>query len=333
MYRLKAEWERQNAIILAFPHEDTDWRDDLDKNRAPFFKMAQAIGYSQLVYLLVKDVEDAKRYFCSTNNIIFIKVDFNDTWVRDYGPISVEHDGKSALLDFRFNGWGGKFEASLDNEVSKKLYSMGFLGRGEFRSLDIELEGGSIDTNGIGDLLTTKSCILNPNRNSGGLSQKEAEEIFEIYFGTKRVHWIENSYLEGDDTDGHIDMLARFVNKDTICYIKCEDPSDSHYKVMQEMERELKLLKGEFGKAFNLVPLPFTEPKYGKDGNRLPSSYANFLITNSALIFPTYQDKKDKEARDIFAKLFKNREIIGMPSLSLIEQGGSVHCSTMQVSF
>jgi len=333
MIRLKAEWERQNAIVLAFPHEDSDWGDNLDKNRAPFFKMAQAIGYSQLVYLLVKDVEDAKRYFCSTNNIIFIKSDFNDTWVRDYLALSCEQNNKPLMLDFTFNGWGGKFEASLDNNISKELHKKGFFGACEFKSLEIELEGGSIDTNGIGDLLTTKSCILNPNRNSEGLSTSEAEEIFAKYFGTSRVHWIENSYLEGDDTDGHIDMLARFVNKDTICYIKCEDPSDSHYKFMQEMERELKLLKGEFGKTFNLVPLPFTEPKYGKDGNRLPSSYANFLITNKAIIFPTYQDKKDKEARDIFAKLFKDREIIGMPSLSLIEQGGSVHCSSMQVSF
>ncbi len=327
--RLKAEWERQNAILLAFPHEDSDWRENLDKNRAPFFKMAQAIGYSQLVYLLVKDVEDAKSYFCSTNNIIFIKSEFNDTWIRDYGVLSCN----STLLDFKFNGWGGKFEAILDNKVSKNLYSMGFLGRGELISLDIELEGGAIDTNGAGDLLTTKDSILNPNRNSGGLSQKEAEEIFAKYFGTKRVHWIENSYLEGDDTDGHIDNLARFVNQDTICYIKCEDCQDSHYKHLQELEKELKLLKAENGKSFNMIPLPFTEPKLSSDSSRLPASYANFLITNKAIIYPTYQSAKDKEARDIFSNIFKNREIIGIPSLTLIEQGGSVHCSSMQVSF
>ncbi len=188
--RLKAEWERQNAILLAFPHEDSDWRENLDKNRAPFFKMAQAIGYSQLVYLLVKDVEDAKSYFCSTNNIIFIKSEFNDTWIRDYGVLSCD----TALLDFKFNGCGGKFEATLDNKVSKNLHSIGFLGRGELISLNIELEGGAVDTNGAGDLLTTKDCILNPNRNSGGLSKKEAEDIFAKYFGTKRVHWIQNCY-------------------------------------------------------------------------------------------------------------------------------------------
>jgi len=331
--RLKAEWERQNAVILAFPHEDSDWKDNLDKNRAPFFKIAQAIGYSQLVYLLVKDIEDAKRYFCSTNNIIFIKMDFNDTWVRDYGVFSIENGDKNLLLDFKFNGWGGKFEAFLDNQVNKKLYSKGFFGRGEFESIDIELEGGAIDTNGANDLLTTKSCILNPNRNSGDLTQKDANKIFERYFGIKRVHWIENSYLEGDDTDGHIDNLARFVSKDTICYLKCEDSSDSHYKQFQEFERELKKLKGEFGKPFNLISFPFTEPIFNSSGNRLPSSYINFLITNRAIVFPTYQSSKDKEAREIFEKLFPNREIIGVPSLSLIEQGGSIHCSTMQVSF
>jgi len=328
--RLKAEWERQNLVLIAFPHKNSDWAQDLEASRAPFFKMAQAIAYSQLVYLLCDDVEEAKSYFCSTTNIIFIKANFNDTWTRDYGALSIEDSGVNKLLDFRFNGWGGKFDASLDNSVNKQLKEKGFFSA-PLEAIDFELEGGAIESNGKGTILTTKSCLLNKNRN-GGLNKSSAEKLLEQYLGANRVLWIENSYLEGDDTDGHIDMLARFVAKDTIAYIKCEDSADSHYKSLVEMEKELKHFRQENGVPYNLVPLPFTKPKY-KDNARLPASYANFLITNKAVIVPAYQDSKDKEAVEIIRGLFKDREIIPMPSLKLIEQGGSIHCSTMQVSF
>jgi len=331
MRRVKAEWERQNAVLLAYPHKNSDWNEDLETAKIPFFKMAQAIAYSQMVYLLCDDINEAKKDFCSTTNIIFIEAKYNDTWIRDYGPISADENGKNILLDFKFNGWGGKFEASLDNKVTKFLHSKGFFGATPLISYDFELEGGAIESDGSGTILTTKSCLLNPNRN-GGLSQKEAERALKEYLGAKRVLWIENSYLEGDDTDGHIDMLARFISKDTIAYIKCEDSQDSHYKSLLEMERELKSFKTSEGKAYNLIPLPFPQPKY-KDANRLPASYANFLITNKAIIAPTYQDKQDKIALETLKELFPTREVIPIPSLKLIEQGGSVHCSSMQVSF
>ncbi len=328
--RFKAEWERQNLILMAYPHKNSDWGDDLEAAKVPFFKMAQAIAYSELVYLLCDDANEAKKDFCSTTNIIFIEAKYNDTWVRDYGPLSLDLKGQSALADFKFNGWGGKFEASLDNEVTKFLHSKGFFGASKLISLDYELEGGAIESDGEGTILTTKSCLLNPNR--GAKTQSEVEEFLAKNLGAKRVLWVENSYLEGDDTDGHIDMLARFVSPDTIAYIKCEDTKDSHYKSLLEMERELKSFKRADGRAYNLVPLPFTEPKY-KNNARLPASYANFLITNKAIILPTYQSPKDKEAIEILKELFPTREIIPIPSLKLIEQGGSIHCSTMQVSF
>ena len=332
MRRLKAEWEQQNAVLMALPNANTDWVDvGLEQSAGVFRKIAQAIGYSQMVYMLVDDEAKAKKHFCSTNNIIFIKADFNDTWTRDYGALSIECNGANKLLDFKFNGWGGKFEASLDNGVNRYLKSRGFFGAAELESYEIELEGGAIDSDGAGTILTTKSCLLNKNRN-GGLSQNEAEEILSSKFGAKRVLWVENSYLEGDDTDGHIDMLARFVSPDTIAYLKGEASADIHYKSLQELEKELKSFKQADGKAYNLVPLPFTEPKY-KDNERLPASYANFLITNKALLFPTYQSQKDKLAHEIFKKLFPNREVIPIPCLKLIEQGGSLHCSTMQISF
>ena len=330
MRRLKAEWERQNLILMAFPSKNSDWSDDLESARVPFYKLAQAIAYSQLVYLLCDDVKEAKSYFCSTTNIIFIEANYNDTWVRDYGPLSAKDNNRDILLDFIFNGWGEKFDASLDNKINRYLKERGFLA-GELESIDFVLEGGAIESDGAGTILTTKSCLLNPNRN-GPLSQKEVEEYLGRYLGAKRVLWVENSYLEGDDTNGHIDMLARFINKDTIAYLKCEDSSDIHYKSLLELEKELKSFKSIDNKPYNLIPLPFTEPKY-KDNKRLPSSYANFLITNKAVIIPTYESKKDKEAIEIFKKLYPTKEIIPIPSLKLIEQGGSIHCSTMQVSF
>jgi agmatine deiminase len=329
--RLKAEWEKQNAIIMAFPHENTDWSEDLESAKAIFYKMAQAIGYSQLVYFLCKDAKEARDYFCSTTNIIFIECDFNDTWLRDYGPLSLEIDGKSALANFKFNGWGGKFEAALDNGVTSFLHSKGYFGASELKSFDYELEGGAIESDGCGTILTTKSCLLNKNR--GAKSQSEVEDFLAKSLGAKRVLWVENSYLEGDDTDGHIDMLARFVDENTIAYLKCDDPQDSHYKSLQALEEELKSFRQANGKPYNLVALPFTEPKYSASGSRLPASYANFIITNKAVVVPTYQSPKDKEAVAIFKELFKDKEIIPLPSLKLIEQGGSLHCSSMQVSF
>ena len=332
MRRLKAEWERQNAVLMALPNENTDWADvGLEQSASVFRKIAQTIGYSQMVYMLVNDEKEAKKHFCSTNNIIFIKAEFNDTWTRDYGALSIEESGANKLLDFTFSGWGGKFEATLDNKINNFLKGKGFFGGAELESYEMELEGGAIDSDGAGTILTTKSCILNPNRN-GGLSQADAEDILSQKLGAKRVLWVENSFLEGDDTDGHIDMLARFVSVDTIAYLKCEDTADSHYKSLQELERELKSFKQPSGEPYNLVVLPFTEPKI-KDGERLPASYANFLITNKSLLFPTYQSLKDKEAEQIFKKLFPNKEIIPVPCLKLIEQGGSLHCSTMQISF
>jgi len=331
--RLKAEWERQNAVVMALPNKNTDWANsNLEGAIANIVRIAQAIAFYQMVYMLCDDAKKAKEYFCSTANIIFIEAPYNDTWTRDYIALSAVEKNRDILLDFKFNGWGGKFEASLDNKVSKFLHSKGFFGRAKLKSFEFELEGGAIESDGEGTLLTTKSCLLNKNRN-GGLSQSEAEEFLSKNLGAKKVLWVENSYLEGDDTDGHIDMLARFVNRDTIAYLKCQDSQDSHYKSLLELEKELKSFKTIDGKPYNLVPLPFTKPIYDKSGNRLPSSYANFLITNKALIFPTYKSSKDKIAQETFKKLFPNKEVIPIPCLNLIEQGGSLHCSTMQVSF
>ena len=318
---------------MSFPHEDTDWAEDgLQEALSPFVRIAQAIAYSEAVYIICKDKNKISSMFCNTNNMTFIELPTNDTWIRDYGYISIFEDGKKRLLDFTFDGWGGKFEASLDNSVNSALHKKGYMGITPLEKVDFVLEGGSIDSDGDGTILTTTKCLCNPNRN-GGLSKKEVERKLNEKLGAKRVLWLDNGYLAGDDTDSHIDTLARFVNKETIVYVKCDNKDDEHYEALKKMYEELKTFKRSDNKPYILVPLPMTEAIYNKKGDRLPATYANFLICNDTLIYPTYGDKNDKVVDAIFKKLFPNKEIIPINSRKLIEQGGSLHCSTMQVAY
>jgi agmatine deiminase len=319
---------------MAFPHDNTDWASDgkLKDAIVPFLRISQAIAYSQSVYILCKNRSEIESLFCSKNNMTFIEVDFDDTWTRDYGALSIEEDGKNRLLDFIFDGWGGKFKADLDNKINQTLHKKGYFGITPMESIDFVLEGGSIESDGEGTILTTSSCLCNQNRN-GGKDKSQIEEILHQYLGAKRVLWLENGYLAGDDTDSHIDTLARFVSNDTIVYQSCEDPADEHFHALKEMESELKNLKRVDGRAYNLISLPLPEPKFSKDGRRLPATYANFLITNSSVILPTYKDISDKKVVEIFKEIFPSREIIPIDASKLIEQGGSIHCSTMQIDY
>ena len=332
MRRLRAEWERQKAVMLAFPHEGTDWakRGELHKAYAPFVRMAQAIAYSQAVYILCRQKEEIEELFCSRRNITFIELEYNDTWIRDYGVLSLEEDGEALLMDFRFDGWGGKYEAEADNRVNSILHGRGYFATATMQSVDFVLEGGSIESDGRGTILTTSSCLCNPNRN-GGLSKEEVEERLSRYIGAKRILWLDHAYLEGDDTDGHIDMLARFVDEETIAYVSCEDRDDPHYEELSSMEAQLRSMRREDGEAYRLIPLPMCEAVYDEEGRRLPASYANFLICNEALLYPSYGVPSDKEADALFRRIFPAREIIPIPCRKLIEEGGSLHCSSMQL--
>ncbi len=333
MRYMPAEWELQRVVILSFPHEETDWADDnIKKALTTFVRIAQAIAYSQPVYIICKDQSQISGLFCSKNNISFIEIPTNDTWIRDYGYISIKEDDQIKLLDFTFDGWGGKFEATFDNSVNRALYQRGYMGITPLESIDFVLEGGSIESDGHGTILTTSKCLCNPNRNSG-LRKVEIEKNLNDYLGVERILWLDYGYLAGDDTDSHIDTLARFVNPETIVYVKCSDNSDEHYEELCKMELQIKEFRTKEGKAYQLIPLPMTRAIYDKDKNRLPSTYANFLITNKALIYPSYSDENDKKVGDIFKKLFPDREIIPINCLKLIEQGGSLHCSTMQVVY
>ena len=337
MIVMPAEWEKQQCVLMSFPHEETDWHDtnneaELKASLTPFIRIAQAIAYGQAVYIICKDKTKISSLFCSPRNLTFIEIPTNDTWIRDYGYISIKEDEKNKLLDFTFDGWGGKFEASLDNTVNSALHKKGYMGTTPLESIDFILEGGSIESDGEGTILTTSACLCNPNRN-GGLSKKEVEEKLSTHLGTERILWLDYGYLAGDDTDSHIDTLARFVNTTTIMYVKCEDETDEHYEALEKMQTELQNFKTKEGKPYTLISLPMTEAIFNENNERLPATYANFLITNDALIYPAYNDKNDKVAHEIFKTFFTDKEIIPINCLKLIEQGGSLHCSTMQIAY
>ena len=334
---MPAEWEKQQCTLMSFPHEETDWHNpdnhaELQASLSPFIRIAQAIAYGQAVYIICKDKSKTASLFCSPRNLTFIEIPTNDTWIRDYGYISIKEDGEKKLLDFTFDGWGGKFEATLDNTVNTSLHKKGYMGTTPLKSIDFVLEGGSIESDGEGTILTTSSCLCNPNRN-GGLDKSEVEAKLKETLGAKKVLWLDHGYLAGDDTDSHVDTLARFVNTTTIAYVKCDNTEDEHYDALKKMELQLQTFKTKGGKPYTLVPLPMTDAIYNDKEERLPSTYANFLICNDALIYPSYGDKNDKIVHEIFKGLFPDKEIIPINCLKLIEQGGSLHCSTMQVVY
>ena len=335
MRRLRAEWEKQRVVLIAFPHEETDWAraGELRDSYTPFVRIAQALAYSQTVYILCRDRREISEFFCSTERMVFIEAEYDDTWTRDYGPLSVEEDGSAKLLDFVFDGWGGKFPARQDNAVNRFLWEKGYFGTTPMESVDFVLEGGSVECDGQGTVLSTSRCLCHPNRN-GGLSKEEIEKELRQRLGVQRFLWLDHGYLVGDDTDSHIDTLARFVDESTIAYVRCDDPEDEHYEELKAMEEELREFRRVDGRPYRLVPLPMVPARFDASGERLPATYANFLIANRALLYPTYgSPQHDRQAGEIFAELFPEREVIPIPCNRLITQGGSLHCSTMQIYF
>jgi len=326
--RLPAEWEDQDSILMVFPHSNSDWADDLQSAESVFLRIASSISSLQKLILICQDVDYVKSMFCYHDRISFVQMNTNDTWIRDFGPISVYNDGKRVLLDFVFNGWGAKFDSSLDNQVSKKLHQAYHFYPSDLESIDMILEGGSIECDGQGTLMTTSKCLLNPNRNPN-LSKSDIEHRLISYFGLERILWLNHGHLCGDDTDAHIDTLARFVDCETIVYVSC-DEDDEHFEALELMREELEGFRTIGGKPYKLIPLPLPDAIY-KDGNRLAATYANFLIINKAVLLPIYDDSKDKEMIELFKELFPIKEIIPINSLRLIEEGGSIHCSTINI--
>lgn len=330
--RFPAEWEPLDGVLLTWPHQNSDWADLFPKVELYYFNLANQIAqYAKVIIAAPKGYTDIIQRSMQSNNYQIFEVNSNDTWARDHGPITI-YDGKEAkLLDFTFNGWGNKFDAELDNLLTRGLYTQGCFDVDQLKSLDLVLEGGSIESDGKGTLLTTKACLLNKNRNPT-LDQKTLEANLKQELGVDTIHWLSHGELAGDDTDAHIDTLARLCPNDTICYVQSNDCGDEHYDSLTKMEYELGDLRSSAGKPYTLIPLPMPAPILDPDdGHRLPATYANFLICNNAVFVPTYRDENDALALKQVAKAFPEHNIIGIDSRILIRQHGSLHCITMQL--
>ncbi len=334
---LPAEWAPQSGVMLTWPHVDSDWGPWLDQVEPVFAQIATAVSRHEQVLVVCQNsahrqhVADVLAHAgVAPDRVSLHCVDSNDTWARDHGPVTVLVDGRPQLLDFTFNGWGGKFDAALDNQITRRLHNTGAFGTVPLRTIDLVLEGGSIESDGAGTLLTTAQCLLTPTRNPQ-YSRTDIEDCLRSVLGSERFLWLEHGYLAGDDTDSHIDTLARLCPGDTIAYVTCDDPVDEHYTELKAMEAELETFRTRDGKPYHLVPLPWPKARYSVEGRRLPATYANFLIINGAVLLPTYDDPADLEAAARLAQCFPDREIIAIPCLPLIQQYGSLHCVTMQL--
>ena len=330
-----SEWTLQSGVMITWPHEDTDWAYMLDEAVACFVEIAREISKRERLLIVCRDEQSVRKDLgeAMNPNILFRELPTNDTWARDHGPITVFVDGSPYLYDFQFNGWGLKFPANYDNQITKSLFlSRVFSGKVGYMSLlYYVLEGGSIESDGAGTLMTTSQCLLSPNRNDH-LTQPQVEEFLKNSFGVERVLWINHGYLAGDDTDSHVDTLARFCDVDTIAYVQCDDKTDEHYASLKLMERELKSFRTLEGNPYRLIPLPMADARYEGE-QRLPATYANFLIVNGAVLVPTYRSPKDELALSALREAFPDREVVGVDCSALIHQHGSLHCVTMQLPY
>jgi agmatine/peptidylarginine deiminase len=328
--RLPAEWEAQSGVQLTWPHEDSDWAPTLGEVIPCFAEIAREIARRERCLIVRQPGSQAPRP-PEDPNITVVELPANDTWARDHGPVGVFEDGQPCLLDFTFNGWGMKFPADRDNLITRGLFRRNvFPPQVRYRNmLHIVLEGGGIESDGQGTLLTTEACLLSPNRN-GHFSKGELEAFYKAALGLDRILWLRHGGLAGDDTDSHIDTLARFCSPDTIAYVRCDDPADEHHGSLTRMEEELRALRTAVGTPYTLIPLPMADPaRDPDDGHRLPATYANFLILNGAVLVPTYASPKDADALRLLARAFPGREVVGIDCRPLIRQHGSLHCVTM----
>jgi len=332
-----AEWHSQWGVLLAWPHPDTDWGDIMEQAEHCYADIVAAITRYENVLLLCRDANHqahiatvlAQRSLDNAR-ILFVQLAYDDTWARDFAFITVLENGKARTLDFAFNAWGGKFSCARDDAVNRALRDQGVLDAGAFAARSMILEGGSLESDGAGTLLTTAQCLLNPNRNPH-MSKGQIEAELRAALGVERILWLSRGHLEGDDTDAHIDTLARFVDVHTIVYMACNDPGDSHYRELQAMAAELKALRQPDGTPYQLVPIELPQPMFAQ-GRRLGASYVNFLMINEALLLPVYGDAQaDANAIACLTRACPGRAIIPVDCRALIRQNGSLHCITMQI--
>ena len=333
MTRFPAEWEKQAAVLIAWPHESGDFGANLDEVEQSYRVIANTITRYQNLIIVCKDLAHqqhiARLLQRDSVQIRYIHADYNDIWVRDTAFLTIEKDGKAHLLNFQFNGWGNKYPHDADNALNHTLLRNSPFEGHRHTDIDMVLEGGSIESDGFGTVMTTRQCLLNANRNPG-LTQQDIENRLFEYLGANRVLWIDQENLTGDDTDAHIDTLARFCPADTIAYTASSDPSETHYRSLKNMEVQLQALRTTAGQPYKLVPLTMPQPIYDQENRRLPANYANFLIINGAVLVPSYDDPMDQTALIQVQQCFPDHEVLAVPCRPIVHQYGSLHCMTMQ---
>ncbi len=333
---MPAEWEQHLSTWLAWPHNLDTWEShDLREVENVYIKIIQNLITGELINILIENKSFQKRIISllnsselNTKQIYFHEILTNDAWIRDFGPnfiVRKSSSGKQTAINrWQFNSWGEKYPWQKDNEANDKIIRKSKI---TYFDPKIVLEGGAIDVNGEGTCLTTSTCLLNLNRN-GGLSVEKMEKYLKNYLGVKKIIWL-NGNLKGDDTDGHVDNLARFVNRTTIVYISEKDKTNENFLSLKGIEESLKKARNPDGKPFLLIPLPM--PRKIKDNNfHLPASYANFYIGNNAVLLPAFNDPNDKVAQDILQLCFPRKKIVPIDSRILIKGLGGVHCITQQ---
>lgn len=331
---LPPEWAPQSAVMLTWPRADGDFAKHFAPVEDNFVRIATAISRFEPVHInygldkaqLLNRLEAAG---ARVERIRVFTVPSDDVWARDHGPITVERNGKPVHLDFGFNGWGNKFEARRDDALTRELAQLGAW-NAPVETQDFILEGGAIEVDGRGTLLTTERCLLAPTRNPH-LDKAAIEAFLKPRFGVNRVLWLKHGDLLGDDTDGHIDTVARFCDAHTIAYQACDDRSDPHYEDLAAMEAELRAFRDADGKPYRLFGLPLPAAMYDEDGQRLPAGYANFLIVNGAVLVPVYGGPQDEPALAALRPCFPKHAVLGVDCRWLIRQYGSLHCVTMQI--
>jgi agmatine deiminase len=332
-YRMPAEWEEHDAVWIAWPHDPTTFPDRVEKVEQTYVRIVELIHESECVNLFVRDEhmkEKAKDLFEGANvdlgRVCFFEFDYADVWFRDYGPIFVLNEHKKiAMVHWKFNSWGEKYQeplrdAQIPDVINRKMRLLRF-------EPGMVLEGGSIDVNGKGTLITTEQCLLNKNRNPQ-LDKKEIQKRLSDFLGVKHFVWLKRG-IEGDDTDGHIDDIARFVTPSTVICVYEEDISDDNYLALKENYEILKRSVDQDGEKLRVVKLP-TPGTVGDKESRLPASYANFYISNKAVLVPVFGHKNDSKALSILQELFPERKVHGVNCCDLAYGFGTIHCVTQQ---
>ncbi|WP_151172877.1 agmatine deiminase family protein [Pseudoalteromonas ruthenica] len=336
-FRLLPEWHQQDAVMLTWPHSNTDWAANLVAVESVYLALCDHISQRQKL-LIVVDNEALEAHIRSRltaqhtdlNQVRFVRAQCNDTWARDHGPLTLSDGTGLKALDCQFTAWGGKYAAEKDNAINQQVFAQALSAQVNVERSEFILEGGAVEINEHGVLLSTRQCVHNENRNQQ-LSAAQIDSTLAQLLGAQKILWLEHGYLAGDDTDSHIDTLVRFAPNNVLVYVHCDDPNDEHYQALGAMREELVALRGLDNEPYHLIALPWPRPITNAEGQRLPATYANYLIINGAVLVPTYNDPHDAVALKQIAKAYPEREVIGIDCRALIEQFGSLHCITMQL--